>query len=72
VYELGSNIDLTGAWACTLAAGGGGAVSGAEGGAEGGEGARYDEGPFTGGGGGGAEAGDACPAARIAACMARL
>jgi len=41
---------------------------------EGGDGVRCDEnesGPL-GGGGGGAAAGEACPAARIAACMAIL
>lgn len=65
VYELGSNIDLL--TVCGLDTGGGGAD-------DGGEGALCDvnEGGPLGGGGGGAAAGDACPAARIAACMAIL
>lgn len=49
--------------------GGGGAI-------DGGEGARNEEVGLKvaggGGGGGGAAAGEACPAARIAACIARL
>lgn len=67
VYELGSSIGLVCGWACVCCreAGGGGADNGAEDVLTDSDGGGF-------GGGGGTETGDACPAARIAACIARL